>query len=243
MITKKFIAFSSLTIIFGLTTSLKSNDGDISNNLINSLDNLNVNEDFLNDSLFNVAYKKFSYYNENIANTTVLQFVKVAKFYGLSDANTFNLCISQICYESRARQYRDNGEIMKSSANAIGIAQIVPTTGFHNLKNVLTDEDRKEFIELGATDMSFVDKYPRYKNDTNAWNETKKWLTNETNNIILWGYIMKNSLGGGRDINSTFVAYNGGGGYLNSWVKNGKSPNEHQYVRKISEITNNLSQL
>lgn len=193
------------------------------------------------NSEFNIIGKKFRYYNQNIEDSIIRQFIKVAEFYEL-DAY-LDLYVSQICYESGAKHYKSNGQLVKSSADAIGFSQIIPSTAYYYLRNIFTNKDIMDIKRLGGTNVSFINKHPRYGCGQAASNEAKRWLSNPNNNIIMWGFIMRESLNECGDINSSFVCYNGGSGYLNSWVNSGKSPSQHPYVMKINSITRKLNNL
>lgn len=176
---KRLLLFLCIITIL-LSSNLESNVSQatfVAKNDIDTTDYelIDSTEIKLKEAKVEMVTKKFAYYNDDIQDTTVVQFIKVVEFFKL-DTNDylFNLYISQICYESGAKQFRENGRIIKSNSNAIGIAQIVPSTAFHYLRNILTEEDKKVFILLGGTDMSFVDKYPRYKLNQSAWNESEK---------------------------------------------------------------------
>ena len=57
---------------------------------------------------FYKVYKAFDYYNDNLNDSTVYNFVKICIYFNL-DTNEaiFNQCIAQICCESRAKQQID----------------------------------------------------------------------------------------------------------------------------------------
>jgi len=183
------------------------------------------------------VYNRFKYYNKNIGTNTVNKFVEVTNAFNLDSTKLlFDICISQICVESRVRQYDENGKLIESGGNAIGITQIVPTTAHHYLRNIIKKSEYQLFRELGATDFSFIKTQPRYSMDSLQRAEVKKWLANETNNMVLWGYIMRHNLNKrGYTIYQTLVAYNEGNGYLLECIDNGNSVAKHKYVSMIKK--------
>jgi hypothetical protein len=78
-------------------------------------------------------------YNPNISNNTVSTIIKVIKFFDISKYNDY--LVAQLCYESNGKQY--DGDIIMSSSNAIGIAQIKPETAFHYIRNLSTVNEIK----------------------------------------------------------------------------------------------------
>jgi hypothetical protein len=139
-----------------------------------------------------------------------------------------------------------------STGNAVGITQIVPTTAFHYLRNVVGKDNKDMFFELGATDYDFIFNYKRYdfvKDGKRIINqqgreEAKTWITNETNNLILWGFIMKHTLecNNNRIIN-TLIAYNIGGGGLTQYIKAGNDTNKHEYVVMVMSTKKRLGNI
>lgn len=189
---------------------------------------------------FSYVHKRFKQFNKKIDSKTIHKFVEVSKFYNLDTTDLlFDLCISQICLESGANHLDKNCDVITSSGHAIGITQIVPTTAFLFLKNELSKQDRKDFIELGATDFDFVNDVKKAKD---VRPELIDWLCDETNNLILWGYIMHNTLEK-RDynINHSLIDYNAGGSILRKFIKSGKNPNNFDYIKRIVEIKNALN--
>ena len=158
--------------------------------------------------------------------------------YGLDTSELLlKTCVSQICYESGAKHINSKGDILLSSGNAIAITQLVPTTGYFYLRNIITDEELNDMMTIGVTDPDFVKKYPRYKSSPEQRRETIKWLSNEVNNIVLWGYIMRHNLNkSGYTLNDALLAYNQGNGYLNKYINNGKATSNHIYVKTINRL-------
>jgi hypothetical protein len=203
---------------------------------------------------FDYVYNSFKYYNRNIKPSTVAKFIEVSEFYNL-DTNKFlfNKCISQICVESGAKQYYEDGTLVVSSGNAVGISQIVPSTCFHYLKNAIPDSMRSKFIELGGTPIDFIDNYKRSEGvsetgrriiSSEGRQKCIKWLENETNNLILWGFIMRRTINRqDNHIQKALVAYNIGGGGLKQYIADGKSVHHHEYVVMIKGVMRKLNKL
>lgn len=187
------------------------------------------------EARFMYVYNRFKHYNEDIDEKTVEKFIQVVEYFKLdSTKRTFDLCISQICVESGAKQKNIDGTVVKSSGNAIGIAQIVPTTAFHYLKNVAGEENKYIFKDLGATNYDFL--LNSEKLDKQTRKKVIKWTKNETNNLVLWGFIMKNILKKNNNkIKESLVAYNMGNAGLFNYVKSGNNVNEHLYIVMIME--------
>lgn len=194
---------------------------------------------------FKKTKRVFSEYNKNVSDETVETFLDVCQFYNLiKDEHHFNYYIGQICLESGAKQYSEGGEIIKSSGNAIGISQIVPTTAFFYLKHYIPPEDKKELKKKGVN-TDFVENHEltviKVNEDSvfkyvsgKARKKTVDWLKNEKNNLYLWGYIMKRNLNR-FNMFSALVAYNKGPYYLTR-VENSS---EFIYVKKIRYIVYN----
>ncbi len=240
---KNFVLISvvSFILIFSITTivlvrKIDSLESELSDKDC-LLDYFMNPEDFKS---FSYVHKRFKEYNEKIEAKTIRKFIEVSEFYNLDTTDLlFDICISQICLESGANHLDKNCDVVKSSGHAIGITQIVPTTAFLFLKNQLSDQDKKDFIELGATSFDFV-------NDANKAKEVRAelidWLCDETNNLILWGYMMHYSLERkDYNINHSLIIYNAGDSVLIKFIKAGNNPKNFEYVKKIVEIKNALN--
>jgi len=192
---------------------------------------------------FNYVYGKFSAYNYDIESSTVEKWIQVAEHYNLDSTQLmFDYFISQILLESGAQQYYKTGHpkegrLVSSYAGATGFCQIMPGTAYGFLKKYVTEEDRIEFAKLGATNFDFVDKYESRSTTKESFNEAIEWLSNETNNIVMWGYIMRYSFEK-RDHNLIYslIAYNAGGSNLESFLNNGNNPYSHPYIQGINSI-------
>lgn len=149
---------------------------------------------------------KFKVYNNKIDTNTVLKFVEVCDSFKLSEH--MKTLTAQICYESRARQYKGD-EVLTSPGNAQGICQVTPTTAYHYLNTVVSKNDSMLF-KLGGTEYCHIlecdEKYKR--------GYVIEWLSSETNNFIIYGYIMNNCMNRYRSIKRSLVDYSKGRGFL-----------------------------
>jgi len=259
--TRRDILLGSIILILLITTFFSSKESLNKNDIIDTIsdenDSLKIQLNNLNDSInnlssslvktktdkFELVYNRFHHFNRNINDVTVNKFIEVTDEFNLNESDRlFDVCISQICVESGAKQKTKTGEVLESSGNAIGITQIVPTTAHHYLRNILSKEDFKIFKDLGATDFSFIKKQPRYSMNSNERGVIKKWLSNETNNIILWGYIMRYNLNRNHsNIPNTLLAYNQGNGFLHDYIKDGYHPRNHIYVLMVEDTIKKLN--
>lgn len=185
---------------------------------------------------FDYAYSRFKVFNPDIDSSTVIKFNNVCEFYRLDTTQTLlQWCVGQILLESGAKQYYQSGhpkegQLVVSHGGAIGFSQIMPNTAYGNLKKYVTEEDAKEMYALGCTSFEFI------KTDTDKGklvNMTKKWLENETNNIVLWGFIMRKKMRSTTDIYRVLVSYNAGTGGMNSYIESGGNLPNHHYVLGI----------
>lgn len=204
-------------------------------------------DEFPMDSVYKERFTKvkrvFSVYNKDVTDETVRTFLTVCQHYDLIQSEELlDLFIGQICVESGAKQFWKDGIVIRSSGNAIGISQIVPTTAFLYMKHYIPEEEKKELKERYGIDMSFVKDHElttvRVNEDSTfryvsgvARQKTIDWLSNEKNNLYLWGCIMNKNLSR-FDIYSTLVAYNRGPAFLNRV----DSPFHHIYVKKIRGV-------
>lgn len=184
----------------------------------------------------------FEKFNPNVSQETVELFLNVCEHYGLdTNESVFNTCIAQICIESGAKHLDSNGKPLKSSGNAVGIGQIVPTTAFHFLKKDIPANSPVSF-EKNVTDFYFAQRYDYFKTTDEKGNEDfyiggkgrvliKNWLANKKNNLYLWGYIMSKYLEeNGR--HASLLAYNRGVQFLAEYG----DPSTHEYIRKVESV-------
>lgn len=190
---------------------------------------------------------KFELFNKDVKRGTLKNFVEVSRFYGL-DTNKaiYTHCISQICVESSARHIQ-NGRVIKSSGNALGICQIVPTTAYHYLKNRITAKEKYKLYEMGAESFDFIKLYDYgdgVARDSKgelyvyggAREKVKNWLKDERNNMLLWGYMMRERLNRTNNLSYSLIAYNRGMGYLKDRIKKNKPSYNHPYIKRIRRV-------
>lgn len=216
-------------------------DNRLANNEFECNDSICV-EDIQISTNFDFVYDRFIVFNPDLDSSTVHTFNAVCEHYKLDTTEELlNWCVGQILLESGAKQYYETGhpkegQLVQSSAGATGISQIMPATAYGNLKKYVTEEDAKEMAELGCTPFDFV-------NDTTcSYSEglelSKTWLENETNNIILWGFIARKKLNKRPDILKVLVSYNAGTGGMINYVNSGGILAEHSYVKGIQTKLN-----
>ena len=189
---------------------------------------------------FDYIYKHFKVYNAEIDTETVILFNNVCSHYQLDTTQKLlDLCIGQILYESGAQQHyvsnhRKEGELVQSYAGAIGIGQIMPNTAY-GIISKLSTKDAAEMLELGCTPVYSI----RYSDDVRK--HSKAWITNKTNNLIMWGHIMKTNLSKRPNMYKALVSYNSGTGGMIRFVNNGGSVYRHKYVIGILNTLNVVS--
>lgn len=234
---KSFKILMGLFIIFLATPFI-----NMSNKKIGVKDSLSANFPTLSDSTeielpenFEYVYKRFKVYNPNIDTTTVITFNEVCSYYKLDTTDEMlDLCIGQILLESGAKQYYNSGpkdgQLVLSAGGAVGIAQIMPNTAYANLINYVSIEDADSMYTLGATSIDFIKKDV---GKSSLVKLSREWLKNETNNLILWGFIMRRKIDSDKNILRVLVSYNAGTGGMLNYVNNGGSLNSHHYIKGI----------
>ncbi len=187
-----------------------------------------------------LAHNAFKLYNPLIADSTAINFVRITKNYGLFDEHTFRKCIGQICLESKAKQSAF------SKGNAMGMGQIVPTTAFDVL-NKMSDDDRVHMRSLGATSIGWA-KNGKYTVVTNEDGTQRRfisstlrkqamtWLSNETNNPVLWAHIMS-KMASKRGFDYALLAYRLGKGGAKDYEYPAQ---DHPYLKEIYHIAKKL---
>lgn len=181
---------------------------------------------------FDYVYKHFKVYNAEIDTETVILFNNICAHYELDTTKQLlDLCIGQILYESGAQQhYVSNhpkaGQLVKSYAGAIGMGQIMPNTAY-GIISKLSPEEAAEMLELGCTPVYSI----RYSKSVRE--HSGKWISNKTNNLIMWGHIMRKNLSKRPNMYKALVSYNSGTGGMIRYVNNGGSVHRHKYVRGI----------
>jgi len=184
---------------------------------------------------FNHVLNSMKKYNPDIKNETAKLFISVVEKFNLDSTEyLFNKCISQILKESGAQQYYASthhkaGQLVISSANAVGISQITLATCYDYLRKSYITGDSLILLTLGCEDFSFV----RSNSYQNVKEKLFNWLKNEKNNIILWGYIMRKSIiKRNGNLEYALIAYNGGPGHLIDFINKGLSPQSHSYIKE-----------
>ena len=191
---------------------------------------------------FDYVYNRFNVFNLELDSSTVITFNEVCEHYGLdSTEQMLEWCTGQILLESGAKQYYEtnhpkSGELVESYAGAIGITQIMPATAFDNLKKYVSDKESDDMYSMGCTSFAHIldSTYTKPESIT----VMREWLTNETNNIILWGYIMRRKLDKRPNILKVLVSYNAGTTGMINYVGNGGQLSDHTYVKGIQTKLN-----
>lgn len=248
---KKNVIITTTALIFGVLLLFKALVSEITPN--GNFISCNTDSISYVDALprnFDYAYSRFKVFNPDIDSSTVIKFNTVCEVYRLDTTESLlKWCVGQILLESGAKQYYQTGhpkegQLVVSHGGAIGFSQIMPNTAYGNLKKYVTDEDAKEMYALGCTSFEFI------KTDTDKSklvNMTKKWLENETNNIVLWGFIMRKKMRTTTDIYRVLVSYNAGTGGMNNYIESGGSLANHHYVlgikRKLNYAEDSVSDL
>jgi len=186
-------------------------------------------------------------YNPEVTDETANDLLVAIEEYNLDESlEMFSYSIYQILLESRGRQYDDKGNILTSSANALGITQIKSSTAFHYLSMEMSQKDRDRLVELGADPIKFGPKDKVYRAESDEgktfWttpDKTKKkvakWLENSTNGIMLWGYIMRHNIDKHGFYNA-LVIYSAGKGGWQHYKSNHSSIYGHSYLKGIRKV-------
>ena len=186
---------------------------------------------------FDYVYSRFKVFNPELDSSTVITFNTVCEHYRLdTTVEMLGWCVGQILLESGAKQYHPSshpkgGQLVKSSGGAIGISQILPSTAYGYLKKYVTDEDIVEMTELGCTPFDNIISETCTK--TRGIELSREWLKDETNNLILWGYIMRQKLNKRPNILKVLITYNAGTSGMNTYLNNGGQLGDHSYVKGI----------
>ena len=214
---------SILTLIFSVLTFLSLN----TSNLVIYKPDLNKEVSKLPRN-FDKVFSTFNNYNNHNDTSLAITFCKVSEFYKL-DTNEFifEWLLGQVLLESGAQQYRKNGNLVLSCTGAVGFAQILRSTSIGYLRKTITKSDSSIFKNMGVTDYSFVNNNKYCKSE--KWGKAKSWLSNEVNNITLWGKIMSDELKS-RTVTNALICYNVGPSQLKSYLGSGKSGMLHHYI-------------
>lgn len=168
---------------------------------------------------------KFQRYNPKMHDSIVSLFINVMDSFKIKKHQ--NLLISQVILESRASHYKGNSsQILIGSSGEYGICQILPSATV-NLFSMMSKRERKRMRNLGATNFSHI----------NTTSEARIWLSNQKNNIILYGFIMRYYMDlYGNNIKKSIISYNTGAGGMKTFVNSGGILHEHRYYKGVLNI-------
>jgi len=213
----------------------------LSNNIGYFLFKNNDNKEFsgeINDSfdIKNYVLNSFKKYNKNINTKTVNKFIEVCDSFKIK--NNIKTLTAQICLESGAKQTL-NGKTLESSGNALGISQVTPYTAYLFFKNIISKDDRL-LKDLGGSDYKNIlvtnDKKLRRK-------KVQKWLCNETNNLIMYGYLMNHCIIKYGGLKNSLVVYSKGPYFLRKSLKSNIELDSLHYISSIRIIEKSLKTL
>lgn len=184
---------------------------------------------------FDKVYKSFYSYNNNIDTSTVITFCNISLAYGLtSDKVEFEWLMGQILLESGARQYTldkcNNQTLLLSNTGAVGFGQILRSTCLGYMRRSMNKNDSIIFKRFGISDYSFANNDSCTRQE--SWDMAEVWLSNETNNIAMWGKIMSGELKR-RSLMKALVSYNIGPGGMRAYLDSGNTIVSHHYIRGI----------
>ena len=187
--------------------------------------------ELVEEDLDQFVINSFTQYNKDIDRKTILKFIEVCDSFNLRP--NIKTLTAQICLESGAK-HTIQDTLLESNSSALGICQVTTQTAFLFLKNIISKDDRL-LKKLGGT---------KYRNileieDPDERREgIKKWLSNETNNIIIYGYMMGRFMNKYKDIRKSLVVYAHGPLFL----KNNKNIDSDTYVRSVMNIKKVLNE-
>ncbi len=186
---------------------------------------------------FDYVYNRFKVFNPDLDSSTVILFNDVCSFYKLdSTEEMLEWCVGQILLESGAKQFYETdhpkeGKLVESYAGAVGFSQIMPLTAYGYLTKKISDDDAQCMIELGCEPFDYILDSTCTKSE--AVEMSRQWLVDETNNIILWGYIMRSKLDKRPSMLKVLVSYNAGTTGMIRYVDGGGLLADHKYVKGI----------
>jgi hypothetical protein len=227
--------FLSIGVVFLLNINETKNQ--INNNLLNETKIIENENKIL---LCNKLLKNIKSYNTDIKKETILFFLNTIENFNIAkNEEEIFLLVSQLLSESGFQQHyssnhKKRGQLVKSHSNAIGITQITPNTAYYYLRKANLKNEKYLFSNI-----NFSKEFKKHKPNKNQIKFLENWLSNEKNNIELWGYIIKN-LRKDNNFEKTFVAYNAGSGFLKRFLSKNKNPNNFPYVKKIRQIKKGL---
>ncbi len=184
---------------------------------------------------FNKVYKSFHSYNPKIDTSTVITFCNISLAYGLTDDIVeFDWLMGQILLESGAKQYNmdkcNNQTVVLSSTGAVGFGQILRSTCLGYMRRSMNKNDSIIFKRFGVSDYTFAYNYSCSRQE--SWDYAQDWLSNETNNIAMWGKIMSGELKR-RSLMKALVSYNIGPGGMRDYLDSGNAIISHHYIKGI----------
>lgn len=193
----------------------------------------NINKFKIYDKSHKYVLKSFKKYNNNVDSSTVEKFIEVCDSFKIK--KHLKTLTAQICYESGANHYDISDNVLKSSGNAIGVCQITPTTGYLYLKNIVSLDDELLF-QLGGTEYCHILE----SDERNRRELVKEWLSYETNNLILYGYIMENNIKIYKGLKKSLLVYWKGPFFLKQKVEESVLLDTIKYIRTIDKIKHNF---
>ena len=218
-----------------ITPFLGNNLGNIL--LIKDIENCDVFGDKDNKDKFDVesyVLESFKKYNKNIKIKTVKKFIEVCDSFKIN--KNIKTLTAQICLESGAKQSL-NGKTLESSGNALGISQVTPYTAYLFFKNVISKND-KLLKQLGGSEYKNI----LTTNDSKLRRKkVQKWLSNETNNLIMYGYLMNRGIFKYGGLENSLVVYSKGPYFLRKSLKSKVKLDTLHYISSIKKIEKTLT--
>jgi len=188
---------------------------------------------------FNHVMRIFSHYNPEVDTNITTTFLDVVNHFELgNDTTVLDWLIGQVCLESGARQYYQSehkkaGKVIRGTSGEVGITQIMPVTAIGYLKKHVLDET--ELYDLGATNFDFVHEKGGHRK------EIIEWLSNPTNNIILWGLMTRDNLRANGMLKG-LVVYNAGQRGMERFTKR-RAPEEHSYIVHLKDTLGDINEM
>jgi len=186
---------------------------------------------------FDFIYNKFKVFNPNLDSSTAVIFNNVCSFYKLDSTDEMLVwCIGQILLESGAKQYYGcghpkEGKLVESYVGAVGFSQIMPLTAYEYITKKISIEDATCMVDLGCEPFDYIVDSTYTKSESVYI--SREWLSNETNNIILWGYIMRSKLDRRPNMIKVLVSYNTGTTGMINYIGGGGLLTDHKYIKGI----------
>lgn len=185
---------------------------------------------------FDYAYVRLKAYNPSIDTATIIKIVATANKFAITNKlENFKWGIGQLLVESGGNHTDKDGVII-SSGGAVGIGQILPSTAYGYLINRAKDIDKQILKQLGCTDISFI--YNNKLTKKIKIQQAKAWLKNETNNIAMWGLIMKDNLCKHKGVMTALATYNMGPLGLKTYLDSGNTVQNNEYVLAVQQKVN-----